>query len=405
MIEWFARNTVAANLLMVVILVAGVVGAFDVRQEMIPEFELDRINIQVAYLGAAPAEVESAVCIRIEEAIQGIDGIKTITSTASEGMGTVLVELALGADRRKVVDDVKSSVDAIDTFPAETERPIIRELTARTQVVEVAVSGSVDELTLKTYAERVRSDLSALPEISQVELVSARPYEISIEVSELALRRHGLTFDDVAAAVRRSSFDMPGGSIRTDGGELLLRTLGQAYRGAEFEALVLLTRADGTRLLLRDVATVIDGFAETDQAPSTGPHPRGRGHSEHQRPGLDRLSAVSVERRGRRHAGREWPDHPVGYHRRRRSVCPDGAATRTLHPRGEQGRVSDPSLRADPRLQKGHAAPTRTKGDTEAVDMHLPRGGVLTGRVVDPFGHPAVGARVEAERYQFATGR
>ena len=180
-------------------------------------------------------------------------------------MGTVLVELALGADRRKVVDDVKSSVDAIDTFPAETERPIIRELTARTQVVEVAVSGSVDELTLKTYAERVRSDLSALPEISQVELVSARPYEISIEVSELALRRHGLTFDDVAAAVRRSSFDMPGGSIRTDGGELLLRTLGQAYRGAEFEALVLLTCADGTRLLLRDVATVIDGFAETDQ--------------------------------------------------------------------------------------------------------------------------------------------
>ena len=203
MIEWFARNTVAANLLMVVILVAGVIGAFDVRQEMIPEFELDRINIQVAYLGAAPAEVESVVCIRIEEAIQGIDGIKTITSTASEGMGTVLVELALGADRRKVVDDVKSSVDAIDTFPAETERPIIRELTARTQVVEVAVSGSVDELTLKTYAERVRSDLSALPEISQVELVSARPYEISIEVSELALRRHGLTFDDVAAAVRR----------------------------------------------------------------------------------------------------------------------------------------------------------------------------------------------------------
>ena len=144
----------------------------------------------------------------------------------------------------------------------------MRELVARNQVVDLAVSGARDETTLKAVAERVRDDLSSTPGISQVEITSARPYEISIEVSETALRRHALMFDDVAAAVRRSSLDLPGGSVRADSGEVLLRTIGQAYRGAEYEALVVMTRADGTRLHLRDVATVVDGFAETDQSAS-----------------------------------------------------------------------------------------------------------------------------------------
>ena len=265
MIDWFARNSVAANLLMVFIMVSGIIGLFNVRGETFPEISLDIVNIQVPYLGAAPEEVEEAVCIRIEEAIQGIDGIKQITSTASEGVGTVLVEVELGADTRTVLDDIKNRVDAIDTFPEETEKPIIREMLARRQVIDVAISGQTDEFALKAVAERVRDELSAIPAISQVELVSARPYEISIEVSELALRRHGLTFDDVAAAVRRTSLDRPGGSVRSESGEILLRTIGQAYRGEEYENLMLLARADGTRLRLGDVATVVDGFAETDQ--------------------------------------------------------------------------------------------------------------------------------------------
>ena len=265
MIAWFARNTVAANLTMVFIVVSGVIAAFTVTEETFPEIELDRINIQVPYLGAAPEEVEQAVCIRIEEAIQGIDGIKQIQSTASEGMGTVMVELELGADARKVVDDIKSTVDAITTFPVETEKPIIRELTRRNQVTDIAVSGDLDPFTLKAVAERVRDELTSIPEITQVDVVSAPPYEISIEVSEVSLRRHNLTFDQVADAVRRSSLDLPGGSVRTESGEILLRTIGQAYRGEEYEDLVVWTRADGSRLHLGDVATVVDGFAETDQ--------------------------------------------------------------------------------------------------------------------------------------------
>ena len=264
-IEWFARNGVAANLMMVFIMMSGIIAVTTVREELMPEIELDRISIQVPYLGAAPEEVEEAVTIRIEEAIQGLDGIKQIQSTAAEGMGTVTVELELGADARKVVDEVKSSVDAITTFPVEAEKPIIRELTSRIQVADIAIFGDVDLFTLKATAERVRDELTAIPGITQVDIVSAPPYEISIEVSEVALRRHGLTFDQIADAVRRSSLDMPGGSVRTEGGEILLRTLGQAYRGEEYENLVVWTRADGSRLRVGDVATVVDGFAETDQ--------------------------------------------------------------------------------------------------------------------------------------------
>ncbi len=172
MIAWFARNSVAANLMMAFIVMSGIVAMTTVRKEVFPEIELDRINIEVAYLGAAPEEVEDAVTIRIEEAIQGIDGIKQIQSTAAEGMGTVTIELELGADARKVVDEVKSSVDAITTFPTETEKPIIRELTSRMQVTDIAVSGDVDLFTLKTATERVRDELSAIPGITQVDIIS-----------------------------------------------------------------------------------------------------------------------------------------------------------------------------------------------------------------------------------------
>ena len=211
MIDWFARNSVAANLLAVLLIAGGTIAVLNVNSEVFPEISLDRITVEVPYLGAAPDEVEEAVCVRIEEAIQGLDGIKQITSTAAEGMGSVMVELELGADLRQVLDDVKGRVDTIDTFPEETEKPIVRELVARNQVIDLAISGNADEFALKAAAERVRDELSAISGISQVDVASARPYEISIEVSEASLRRHGLTFDDVANAVRRSSLDLPGG--------------------------------------------------------------------------------------------------------------------------------------------------------------------------------------------------
>ncbi|MBM41137.1 MAG: hypothetical protein CL483_04330 [Acidobacteria bacterium] len=264
-VAWFARNPVAANLTMVFIVSSGLLAATTIDQEVFPEMNLDMVAINIPYLGASPAEVEDAVSVRLEEAVQGIDGVREITATAAEGQATLLVELEYGADLRKAVDDIKSSVDAIDTFPVEVEKPVIQELVTRFQVIHVAMWGDVDNATLHQWADRVRDDLSAISGVSEVELQGAKPYEISIEVSETALRRYGLTFDRVADAVRGASLDLPGGAVRAEGGEILLRTVGQAYRGTSFEDLALITRADGTYIRLGDVATVVDGFAETDQ--------------------------------------------------------------------------------------------------------------------------------------------
>ncbi|MFQ5473232.1 MAG: efflux RND transporter permease subunit, partial [Dehalococcoidia bacterium] len=266
MIAWFADNSVAANLLMAVIIIAGLLTVPRVRREVFPEFELDFVTVTVPYPGAAPEEIEKSITSRIEDRVASIEGVEKITSSAAEDFGTVLIEAMPGSDILELLDEVKTAVDAIDTFPEEAEEPSIRRVVARHHVLSIAIHGhSADEAALKHLGERVRDDLAALPEITQVELTNARPYEIAIEVSESALRSYGLTFDDVAQAVRRSSLDLPGGSVKTAAGEVLLRTQGQAYQGGEFEDIVLRTRADGTRLYVRDVATVVDGFEDSDQ--------------------------------------------------------------------------------------------------------------------------------------------
>ena len=264
-IAWLARNPVAANILMVLIGAAGLMAATQVVDEAFPQADLGVIGIDVPYLGAAPEDVEAGVVLRVEEAVQNIDGISHIQSTASPGNASVLLDLELGADAQRVLDEVTAAVLAITTFPAATEEPIIRKPIVRHQVLVIAVSGAVDVATLKSVAEQVRDGLLTLPEVSQVDVAGAPPYEISIEVSEAALRAYQLTFDDVTDAVRRSSLDIPGGAVRSERGDVLLRTVGQAYRGAEYETLALLARPDGTRLLLGDVATVVDGFADTEQ--------------------------------------------------------------------------------------------------------------------------------------------
>ncbi len=265
-IAWFGNNHVAANLLMGLIILAGLVSLPEMPRKSFPDIDVPLINISVLYLGAAPEEAELGVCIRIEEELEGIEGVKEIRSNAAEGQCTVTVELYEDADESKALDDVKNRVDAIDTFPEETEKPIINLVTPTRSVLSLAITGPTDERALKELANQVRDDLTQLPGVTQVDVKNARPYEISIEVSETSLRRNGLSFDQVAAAVRAGSLDLPGGAIKTEAGEILLRTKGQAYWGEEFEQLVVTTRADGTRLYLKDVASVIDGFADTDQS-------------------------------------------------------------------------------------------------------------------------------------------
>ena len=261
-IAWFSQNIVAANLLMTILVIGGVMSLFTVHQEEFPNIEVEMVVVTVPYLGAAPEEAELGVCIRIEEAIEGVEGIDKIYSTASEGACNVQAELLEDADGTRALNEIKSQVDGIASFPAETEKPIVSKASFRHNVIEIAVHGDAGERPLKEIAREIRDDIAALEGISQVDLAYTRPYEISMEVSEYMLRRHGLTLDDVARALRRASLDMPGGTLRTEGGEILLRTKGQAYLGAEFEDMVVMTRQDGTRVRLRDVAEVVDGFAE-----------------------------------------------------------------------------------------------------------------------------------------------
>ena len=239
LIAWFARNHVVANLLLVVIAVSGAMALGPLKREVFPEMTLDVITIGMEYRGAAPEEVEEAICIRIEEAVQAIEGVKNISSTANEGYGQVTVELVGGYDLTAALDDVKSAVDEINTFPDDAEKPVIRDVEAPNAVINVSISGQTDLATLKRLGVRVRDDLAALPGISQVSLLSAPDYEISIDVSEEALKRWGLTFDEIAGAVRRFSVDLPGGSVKAETGEILLRTDGQAYTGEEYERLPL----------------------------------------------------------------------------------------------------------------------------------------------------------------------
>ena len=265
-IAWFANNHIAANLLLVLIVLSGLVAIPNMPQKSFPDIDVPIINVTVAYLGAAPEEVEQGVCIRVEEELEGIDGIEKISSAAYEGACRVTIELFEDADSSLALDEVKSRIDAIITFPVETEKPVISLLSPVRPVMELSITGPNDEKMLKVLGQQVRDEIAALPGVTQVSLQNTRSYEISIEVSEASLQRNGLSFQQVAQIIRVRSLDLPGGSIKTEGGEILLRTQGQVYWGHDFEQLVLLTRADGTRVYLSDVATVIDGFEDTDQS-------------------------------------------------------------------------------------------------------------------------------------------
>jgi len=264
-IEWFATNHVAANLIMFLLIVGGLSSLPSIHQKIFPDINIEVIAIGVPYLGAAPEEVEEGVCIRIEEEIQGIEGIEQIRSSAAEGACGVSAELISGYPIDRALAEIKNAVDGITTLPEETEKPTVSHVSYRRNALKLALSGDVSEKTLKILGERIRDRISALPGVTQVDLSNARNYEISIELPEESLRRYGLSFDQVVQAVRRGSLDRPGGSIKTSSGEVLLRTKGQAYTGEEFERIVVHTREDGTRLLLGEVAQVVDGFEDDDR--------------------------------------------------------------------------------------------------------------------------------------------
>ncbi|TDJ57321.1 MAG: efflux RND transporter permease subunit [Gemmatimonadetes bacterium] len=263
-IAWMANHGVAANLLLVLLLAAGLFSLPNIVQEVFPEFDLDAIQVQVLYPGASPEEIEEGIIQRIEERIESVEGIRRLTSTASEGVGVVIAELNTGHDKARALDEIKAEIDRIVSFPVDAEEPEVSEVSNRTRVIEIALYGHVSERSLKELANRVQDDLATMPQISLVQTDAVRAYEISIEVSLDALRAYGLRLDDIARAVRAASLDLPGGRVDTRDEEILVRIEGQNYTAKDFGEIIVRGTRSGAELRLDQVATIRDGFEDAD---------------------------------------------------------------------------------------------------------------------------------------------
>ncbi|MGE3634396.1 MAG: efflux RND transporter permease subunit, partial [Sandaracinaceae bacterium] len=267
-LAWMAKNSVAANVLMLLLIIGGLFSITRIKQEVFPEFDLDMIVINVPYPGASPEEVEQGVILPIEESVRAIDGISEVRSTASEGVGVVVMELLVGEDPDRVLADVKSAVDRITSFPTDVEEPVVSRPQFRGEVISVVIYGDASEAALRTLGERTRDGLLDDDGITTVELSGVRPLEIAIDIPQDNLRAYGMSHSDVANAIRAASLDVPAGNLRTAAGEVLLRTTERREIGAEFENIVVRMQPDGSRVTVGDLGEVTDGFREVDTAAS-----------------------------------------------------------------------------------------------------------------------------------------
>lgn len=265
LIAWMTGNRITPNLLMLILLIGGFMMALRIKQEVFPEFDLNMVTIRVVYPGSSPEEVEQGIILVIEEAIRGLDGIKEITATASEGMGMVRAEMEEGADDQRIYQDIKQEIDRIVTFPLDAEEPEVSQLIMRREVLRIQLYGDTSEWVLRELAELVRDRLLQDPEITQVELRGARRYEVAIEIDQHVLRTYGLTLDQVARRIRQTSVEIPGGSLETQGGDILLRVSERRNWAKEFATIPVITTADGSVLFLGDVAQIKDTFEERDR--------------------------------------------------------------------------------------------------------------------------------------------
>ncbi len=262
LIHWFVKNPIAANLLMLAMLIGGYIGAGAVKKETFPVHEANRISVAMIYPGAAPSEVEQQIVVRIEEAIADLPGIYQISSESREGYGRVQVDVTEGFDVRELLSDVKGRVDAINTFPVTAERPIIRQDVWRPYLMWAALYGDADRRVLKDLAYQLRDEMALLEGVSEVVVTGLRDDEVSIEIPEATLRRFNLSFDEVERAVRNSSLNVPAGTIRSKDGDVQIQTRTQAFNEDDFGQIVVRSPADGGRLLLKDIAVINDGFSE-----------------------------------------------------------------------------------------------------------------------------------------------
>jgi multidrug efflux pump subunit AcrB len=264
-LAWMVYNRITPNLLMFVLLAGGLLVSGQIKKEVFPDFELDRISIRVAYPGSSPEEVEQGIILAIEEAVRGIEGIKEMTSTAAEGSGSVRIELHTDADQQKSYQDVRQEVDRIRTFPEDAEDPQVSLQTRRREVLSLLIYGNTTERALREAAEQVRDRLLQDPGITQIDFSGARDLEIHVDVPQERLRAYDLTLDRVAQIINTASTEIPGGTIETGGGDILLRVTDRRDWAREFARIPIISTAEGTVIYLEDIATVRETFEDSDR--------------------------------------------------------------------------------------------------------------------------------------------
>ncbi|MCL1143120.1 efflux RND transporter permease subunit [Shewanella gaetbuli] len=262
LIAWFARNSVAANLLMIIILLGGLLTANTIRKQFFPAVEINWIEFSAVYSGTAPQEVEEGITVKIEQALERVQGLKRVITYSNRNMANGYFQIEDEYDPQVVLEEVKSEIDSISTFPAGMEPPKVERIKIRQEVMYLSLYGDLSQRQLKDLGEKIHDEMMQLPGVNITEYYGGLAYEISVEVSKDRLREFGLTFNDVAEAVRGYSRNMSAGQIKAENGYINLRVENQAYVGYEFEDLPLLTLEDGTTILVGDVATVNDGFED-----------------------------------------------------------------------------------------------------------------------------------------------
>ncbi len=262
-IAYMAKNSIAANLLMILLIGGGIWTMYNIQKEVFPQFQLDYVNVNVVYPGAAPAEVEQGILLPVEEAIRGIQGIKEIVSTANEGSGEVVIELIAGTDRMKAFQEIDQAVSRIRTFPDDIEEPQVSLQARQQSVMELGIYGEADIWTLRQLAERFRNRLLNNPDVTQVEIGNVPDYVTHIEIPRNNLRQYNLTLGQIANIIAQSSEDVPAGSVETGAGEILLRMQERKQWAREFENITIITSASGAKVTLGDIAIITDGFEET----------------------------------------------------------------------------------------------------------------------------------------------
>lgn len=261
-IAWMARNSIASNLLMIILIGGGLWSAAAMQKEVFPQFQLDIVEVSVGYPGAAPSEVEQGILRPVEEAIRGVEGIREISSRAREGSGQVTIELVAGEQRMKAFQDIDQAISRIRTFPEQIEQPEVRLQSRQQEVMQVAIYGPVDIWTLRKLAEQLRDQLQANENITQVELSRVPAYVTHIEIPRQRLREYGLTLSDVAQVIRTSSQDVAAGSVQTTSGEVLLRVKARKQWADEFAEIEVVANQEGPSVKLGDIAMIRDGFEE-----------------------------------------------------------------------------------------------------------------------------------------------